>query len=73
LPEKKEKTKVSLSQLKISIMMFDMPAMFPWMVSAAELGASVESILKFQRNSLEPSIWKVMERERFSGGGTPAF
>jgi hypothetical protein len=46
LPEKKEKTKVSLSQLKIVIMMFDMRAMFPQIVSAAELGVLVEGILK---------------------------
>jgi len=54
-------------------MMLVMATMFPWMVSAAGLGALVEGILKFQRISLEPSTCNVMGRERFFGRRTPAF
>jgi hypothetical protein len=68
-----DQTKIPLPQLKILIMMLAIPPMSPWIVSAAGLGASVEGILKFQGISLEPSTWKVMGRERFSGGGTRAF
>ena len=68
-----DQTKIPLPQLEILIMMLVIPTMSPWIVSGAGLGASVETILKFQGISLETWTCNVTRRERFSGGGTPAF